>query len=86
MLCTKDRPPEKAMGLIMPPETERINYSPQEELDSLYETDRGYAPRTYFAVNDGKFMLWQMILASGIWMFCPNAPKYHPNFFVCQQN
>merc|ERR1711962_299468 len=47
-----DAPPERAMGLIMPPESERIN-SPQEELDSLYETDRGYAPRTYFAVNDG---------------------------------
>ena len=57
-----DAPPERAMGLIMPPETERIN-SPQEELDSLYETDRGYAPRTYFAVNDGKFLLWQMIFS-----------------------
>ena len=47
-----DAPPERAMGLIMPPESERIN-SPQEELNALYETDRGYAPRTYFAVNDG---------------------------------
>merc|ERR1712198_753647 len=26
---------------------------PWSELDSLYETDRGYAPRTYFARNDG---------------------------------
>merc|ERR1712198_462899 len=32
-----DAPPERAMGLIMPPESEH----------------RGYAPRTYFAVNDG---------------------------------
>ena len=50
-----DAPPERAMGLIMPPESERIN-SPQEELDSLYETDRGYAPRTYFARNDGNYL------------------------------
>ena len=47
-----DAPPERAMGLIMPPESDRIN-SPQEDLDALYETDRGYAPRTYFAINDG---------------------------------
>merc|ERR1712131_472557 len=47
-----DAPPERAMGLIMPPESERIN-SPQDELDALYETERGYTPRTYFAVNDG---------------------------------
>merc|ERR1712241_11299 len=33
-----DAPPERAMGLIMPPESERIN-SPQEELDTLYQTD-----------------------------------------------
>ena len=51
-----DAPPERrAMGLIMPPESERIN-SPEEELDALYETDRGYAPKTYFAVNDGNTM------------------------------
>ena len=56
-----DAPPERAMGLIMPPESERIS-SPQEELESLYETDRGYAPRTYFAVNDGNNMLRQKLL------------------------
>jgi len=47
-----DAPPERATGLIMPPESERIN-SPAEELESLYAMDRGYTPRTYFAVNDG---------------------------------
>ena len=52
-----DAPPERAMGMIMPPESERIN-SPQEELDSLYETDRGYTPRTYFAFKDGEGMLF----------------------------
>ena len=56
-----DAPPERAMGLIMPPESERIN-SPQEELDSLYETDRGYAPRTYFARNDGNYLSLKRIL------------------------
>merc|ERR1712002_442643 len=49
-----DAPPERAMGLIMPPESERIiTPEMQEELDSLYEMDRGYTPRAYFAVNDG---------------------------------
>ena len=49
-----DAPPERrAMGLITAPESERIN-SPQHELDSLYEADRGYAPKAYFAENDGK--------------------------------
>merc|ERR1712154_334954 len=48
-----DAPPERrAMGLIDAPESERIN-SPEHELDSLYETDRGYAPKTYFAYKDG---------------------------------
>ena len=49
-----DAPPERrSTGLIMPPESERIS-SPAEELESLYAKDRGYTPRTYFAVNDGK--------------------------------
>ena len=48
-----DAPPERAMGLVMPPESERIN-SPEEELESLYAMDRGYTPRAYFAVNDGR--------------------------------
>ena len=52
-----DAPPERAMGMIMPPESERINSS-QEELDSLYDTDRGYTPRTYFAFKDGEGMLF----------------------------
>ena len=51
-----DAPPERSTGLIMPPESERIS-SPQEELESLYAMDRGYTPRTYFAVNDGNSYL-----------------------------
>jgi len=47
-----DAPPERAMGLIMPPESERIN-TPAEELESLYSMERGYTPKAYFAVNDG---------------------------------
>merc|ERR1712135_239533 len=47
-----DAPPERAMGLIMPPESERIN-PPEKELESLYAMDRGYSPRAYFSVNEG---------------------------------
>merc|ERR1712198_197708 len=64
-----DAPPERAMGLIMPPESERIN-SPQEELDSLYETDRGYAPRTYFARNQGNCGSCAAFAASGLHETC----------------
>ena len=48
-----DAPPERrAMGLTMPPESERIDT--QEELDYLYTSDRGYAPRAYFSVNESE--------------------------------
>jgi len=49
-----DAPPERAMGLIMPPESERvITPEMQEELDNLYEMDRGRTPPAYFSVNYG---------------------------------
>ena len=82
-----DAPPERAMGMIMPPESERIN-SPQEELDSLYETDRGYAPRTYFARNDGNYLSWQMILSytffkSQFFRTCYNCKESRKLWIMC---
>ena len=51
-----DAPPERrAMGLTLPPESERIN-SPenQEELDALYSAmDRGYTPRQFSSKRKG---------------------------------
>jgi len=46
--------PVRSFGLIMPPESERISTPEMEEdLASLYATDRGYTPRAYFSNNKG---------------------------------
>ena len=46
-----DAPPERAMGLILPPESERIS-SPG--LDEMYSAmDRAYTPRSFSSKNKG---------------------------------
>ena len=50
-------PATRAMGLVMPPESERNTPENQAKLDALYaslEMNRGYTPRTYSSQSMGK--------------------------------
>ena len=51
------QPASRAMGLFLPPESERNTPENQAKLDSLYhqiETNRAYTPRTYSSQSMGK--------------------------------
>ena len=67
-------PVTRAMGLFMPPESERNTPENQAKLDALYanmEMNRAYTPRTYSSQSIGNVNIYVPIQMS-ITHFCPS--------------